>query len=1011
MLVSTVTTPGLTAWFDNVSAVKREITVPADGVTLSPPSAEISEGGTVILTAAFVPYNATNQTVSFSTSDSGVAEVTQDTTDPMKAAVTAKKPGGAVITVTAAPGNFTAECNVSVLKQEGGEVDFSFDTLSGWNTNITELVENGGFEEDSVWSLNNGGAAGAYTSEKARSGKRSIFIRPVSGTWAAVRDNAEKTVSGGSTYRFSMWAIPNNLNGGNARLSFQILDGARNTVTAENQPVINFTGDSADENTWQNKTADYKIDERGALMRYIAARINYSGTGAYFWADDLSVATIQENDPVNKKTGGASLKVGGYKNIEKDTVYSSLIPLNGGRTYKISVYAKTESACKSGVTVKFYDNAGNITGEKLSPTASHSDWENISYDFTVPEEAVSVSVGMVADGAGFSWFDEGGLSLYPQTPASIEISGNDFIAVPLSGQKSISYTAKVLDQFGAEMPGEAVAVSLENTAPGISFSNNTVTVTPSAASDSGLTVKAVSGNLSALKTVRLVGYTEITVTGSGAIEIPSVTQKTEGFNAVLKARDSNTGTADIIWSVTPSNSGVTIDENGILKILPSSKAGDITVTAVWKEDRAVNGSLKVNLYKNTAGTPSGGGAGGSIPKPSTGGGVPYITGTPATPTNPLPPTQYFTPVGLNDIPENYWAYRPITEFAEKGFINGKSEGIFAPDDYITRAEFVKIAVNGLNIPMSGSYSVFEDVPAGSWANPYISAAYNAKIIQGISPDYFGANENITRQDIAVIIIRAAGYAGISIETGGSPKIFEDIWDISGYALEAVNSLSKANIINGRDNGCFSPFDNATRAEAVKILYGLYIIKYPAETETAPVVQTVTPDAPRPSETNFSNGDISIVSANVPEDWSAQGSDKTECAVDTEVFKDGNSSLRLDGTTAGWRGWRHADFAVIGGVSYKFSVWIKTENLNDAAVYISFGVKDADGEWIVKDNDDTATKVMRDKGGTHDWALVEGTYTVPRDGASISYFTPRMNTKNAGANQRVWFDGFTVEKIN
>ena len=96
-------------------------------------------------------------------------------------------------------------------------------------------------------------------------------------------------------------------------------------------------------------------------------------------------------------------------------------------------------------------------------------------------------------------------------------------------------------------------------------------------------------------------------------------------------------------------------------------------------------------------------------------------------------------------------------------------------------------------------------------------------MSGISEDYFGAQENITRQDIAVMCDRLWNSLGKEM-TGPYRASFTDFEDISEYALEAVTNLAEARIIRGMDTGEFAPLENATRAQAAVIIYGM-AVKY------------------------------------------------------------------------------------------------------------------------------------------------------------------------------------------
>ena len=114
---------------------------------------------------------------------------------------------------------------------------------------------------------------------------------------------------------------------------------------------------------------------------------------------------------------------------------------------------------------------------------------------------------------------------------------------------------------------------------------------------------------------------------------------------------------------------------------------------------------------------------------------------------------------------------------------------------------------------------FEDVKADSWYRQYVSAAYNAGIVQGVSNTWFGAADNITREDLAVMCSRAAEKQNITFNMS-SEKTVNDESSIAEYAVDSVKEMCRAGIINGDENGNFNPKSFATRAEAAKIVAGI-----------------------------------------------------------------------------------------------------------------------------------------------------------------------------------------------
>ena len=175
-------------------------------------------------------------------------------------------------------------------------------------------------------------------------------------------------------------------------------------------------------------------------------------------------------------------------------------------------------------------------------------------------------------------------------------------------------------------------------------------------------------------------------------------------------------------------------------------------------------------------------------------------------------------ISFQDVPSDAWYAEYVTYLAEKSIVSGKTANTFAPNDFVTRAEFVKIiaGVAGADVT-SAAGSSFSDVDAGAWYAPYVAWAAENGIVTG-SGDKFNPNSRITRQDMAVIIDRyVEKLAPKKLENVNDKVDFADNSSISSYAADAVASMQQAGIISGKGANNFAPKDNATRAEACKML--------------------------------------------------------------------------------------------------------------------------------------------------------------------------------------------------
>ena len=255
------------------------------------------------------------------------------------------------------------------------------------------------------------------------------------------------------------------------------------------------------------------------------------------------------------------------------------------------------------------------------------------------------------------------------------------------------------------------------------------------------------------------------------------------------------------------NSIYNFDLNGAYATLNNTKKGQLLISLTGSDftsaqlAKAAFDSKLSSLTTNNPGSTGGGvGGGGAV------GGGGNRGGSSVTISN-IAEIQSIP--AFKDI-ENHWAREQIEKLSQKGIVNG-TDGYFRPDDRITREEFVKILCCTLNITPDGE-SKFADVPSKAWYAPYIAAMTNADIVAGISEDSFGVGENITRQDMAVLVSRAMDYMGTP-KSEVTEKTFADDSKISDYAKTAVYELNASGVIKGIDGEHFAPRELATRAQA------------------------------------------------------------------------------------------------------------------------------------------------------------------------------------------------------
>ena len=155
---------------------------------------------------------------------------------------------------------------------------------------------------------------------------------------------------------------------------------------------------------------------------------------------------------------------------------------------------------------------------------------------------------------------------------------------------------------------------------------------------------------------------------------------------------------------------------------------------------------------------------------------------------------------------------------EKGYVNGVSEGKFAPEKNITREQFVVILLRALGEELTAEGGEFSDVLQGSYYEKYVNTAYKRGIVNGIGGGMFGVGQNVSRQDFVTMIYRALKAKNIELKENKSIVQFTDNEQIADYAKEAVEKLVRAGAVNGFPDGTFNPSGLCTRAQAAKVIY-------------------------------------------------------------------------------------------------------------------------------------------------------------------------------------------------
>lgn len=175
----------------------------------------------------------------------------------------------------------------------------------------------------------------------------------------------------------------------------------------------------------------------------------------------------------------------------------------------------------------------------------------------------------------------------------------------------------------------------------------------------------------------------------------------------------------------------------------------------------------------------------------------------------------------------HWAQNYAELLYRKNIVKGKDKGIFAPDDFLTRAEFIKICLTaiGVKIPTEDEVteSPFKDVSLSSWYVPYLQKAKELSLIAGYANGKFEPDRPINRAEAIKILISAfkfklEDYQKLSPDTKRYPDVFQSTWYFPYVNFVIHNDLLDA-LRDGKTKlpgKLFGPERLITRGEMAKL---------------------------------------------------------------------------------------------------------------------------------------------------------------------------------------------------
>ncbi len=228
-----------------------------------------------------------------------------------------------------------------------------------------------------------------------------------------------------------------------------------------------------------------------------------------------------------------------------------------------------------------------------------------------------------------------------------------------------------------------------------------------------------------------------------------------------------------------------------------------------------------------------------------------------------------------DVHSNYWSYDAIMFFKQHNVLAGYPDGLYRPDQRVTRAEFATIVTKALGLLNSKlrdinsiTFTHYNDVDENFWAYYDVMLGSYYNIIHGRPDGNFDPNNHITRLEVIQAVMRALQTKGITEEEALEQlQVYRDANEVPYWALLTTGKAQQLGIIvvlPGKEEWLL-PNQQATRGELAVWLYGMLQRAQIQANEKIEQAKPKTPQGPKKADGYIINnvifdGDYAIIPA-------------------------------------------------------------------------------------------------------------------------------------------------------
>ncbi|MCX7746277.1 MAG: Ig-like domain-containing protein, partial [Clostridia bacterium] len=753
----------------SVITVVSKQSIPVSSVSVNPPTATVEVGDlaeqdkkTVQLTATVSPSDATNKSITWTTSDITIAKV------DAKGLVTAVSAGTATITATASNGK-SATASITVVSKQSIPV-------SSVSVNPpTATLEVG---------------------DLASQDKKTVQLTATVSPSDATNKSITWTSSDNTVAKVDANGVVTAVSAGTATITATASNGksATASITVVSKQSIPVSSVSVNPPTATLEVGDLAAQDKKSIQLTATVSPSDATNKSITWTtSDNAVAKVDANGLVTAVSPGVATITATSVNGKSATASITVVSKQSIPVSSVSVNPPT-------ATLEVGDLAAqDKKAIQLTATVSPSDATNKSITWTSSNNAVAkvdtnglvtaVSAGTATITAAASNGKSATTSITVVSKQSVPVIVPPIVVPPTVPVSSVSVSPgtatlevgdlaaqdkKAIQLTAAVSPGDATNKSITWTS-----SNDTVAkvdtnglVTAVGAGTATITATSSNGK-TASSAITVVSKQSVPVTsvsvnpGTATLEVGDLAaqdKKTVQLTATVLPNDATNKT--ITW--TSSNNAIAkVDANGLVT---ATGAGAATITATSSNGKTANTVVTV-IDRNTVEEPK-----IVYPLASIKFYDPYIVGykdKTFRPQNNITRAEMaaifarILKLDLNEAGQqqysdvsskNHWAYKYIQAISKVGIFSGYKDGTFKPDQPISRAEIAAVFVKywdiiGANV--DASKSSLKDV-TGHWSETYIHKAFNAGLIQGFSDSTFKPDDKAKREQVVVLVNKMIG---------------------------------------------------------------------------------------------------------------------------------------------------------------------------------------------------------------------------------------------------------------